>query len=94
LLLLLVQVWHTGGVLLLAAVIAAVVAVLAAALVLPTLASEQVRMCTAVPGCAVVRTWQVLITAQCLGSSEACSLGSFGAGGGVAHSLLLLHDLT
>jgi hypothetical protein len=84
-----VQVWHTGGVLLLAAVIAAVVAVLAAALVLPTLASELVRMCTAVPGCAVVLTWQVLSTAQCLGNSDACSLGSLKAGGGVAHSPLL-----
>jgi hypothetical protein len=40
---LLLQVWHIGGVLLLAAVIAAAVAVLAAGLVLPSLASEQVR---------------------------------------------------
>jgi hypothetical protein len=39
---LLLQVWHIGGVLLLAAVIAAAVAVLAAGLVLPSLASEQV----------------------------------------------------
>jgi hypothetical protein len=39
------QVWLTGGVLMLAAVIAGIIAVLDAALVLPTLASEQVGGC-------------------------------------------------